>query len=139
MPSTPVSIVASSLSFSACAALRTSASLPSIALRSRLVTILTVLSSSAMAHLPPVAGLYQRIALARGANLGANDSALGHQFLEVRRQRARRDAMQAHRYIVVDLRQQLIHGGGAGLGERVAHFLFAHQAMRDEAAYLVVR
>src|SRR5256885_3038376 len=45
MPSTPANIVASSPSFAACAALRTSASLRSIALRSRFVTIFTVLSS----------------------------------------------------------------------------------------------
>src|SRR2546426_2135047 len=51
MPSTPVNIDASSARLPDCAALRTSPSLPSIALRSRLVTIRTVLSSAMM--LPP--------------------------------------------------------------------------------------
>src|SRR5258707_6782611 len=46
MPSTPWNIEASSFSLADCAALRTSASLPSIAPRSRLVTIPTVFSSA---------------------------------------------------------------------------------------------
>src|SRR3954465_2363576 len=45
MPSKALNMAASSGRFALCAAFRTSASLPSIALRSRLVTILTVLSS----------------------------------------------------------------------------------------------
>src|SRR5258706_2776633 len=46
MPSTPWNMEASSFSLADCAALRTSASLPSIAPRSRLVTMRTVLSSA---------------------------------------------------------------------------------------------
>src|SRR2546421_576693 len=140
MPSTPWNIEASSFSLADCAALRTSASLPSIAPRSRLVTIRTVLSSAMLLRLPCALmlssspGFYQRIALARRA-----DRPFGRQLVEVRRERAGRDSMHAHRNIVVDERQQLLHRRRTNLYERADHLCLARAAVRDQARELLLR
>ena len=113
----------------ACAVERTSASLPSIALRSRLVTSFMVFrihwSSRAFTTVP----IYQRIA----AFLEPH-GAFGHQLVEVRGERARGDAMDALGHVVVDQRQHLVERRMLETNQRRHHLALPVEAMRDQAA-----
>src|SRR5688500_14911820 len=100
MPSTPLNVSASSFRLAACAAgadERTAARLPSIALRSRLVTSFMVFSDSLVIAGLPSCRSYQRIAA-----LLEPHGAFGHQLVEVRGERARGHAVDALGHVVVD-------------------------------------
>ena len=57
----------------------------------------------------------------------------------MRREGARRDAVDAHRHVVIDERQQLVDRSRTDLYKRVDHFFLARQAVRDQAAQLPLR
>src|SRR5687767_6145645 len=103
MPSMLSNMEARSARLPACAALRTSPSRASMALRSRFVTSLRVLSCELMAGSSRDSGLYQRVARSIGPH-----TALGGQFLEVRGKRAGGHAVDAARHVVVDRGQQVL-------------------------------
>ena len=74
------------------------------------------------------------VALAVGAH-----RAVGDQLLQVGAERARRDAVNPRRHVVVDERQQLVEARLAELRERVAHLALALQAVLHQAPHLLVR
>src|SRR5688572_27563522 len=133
MPSTPLNMSASSFRLAACAVERTSASLPSIALRSRLVTSFMVFSDSLLIARLQSSRSYQRIA----AFLEPH-RAFGHQLVEVRGERARGDAMDALGHVVVDQRQHLLERGMLEALERRDHLALPVEAVRDQAAHFLV-
>src|SRR5262245_65704527 len=125
MPSMPLNMSASSFRLAACAWPRTSASFPSIALRSRFVTSFSVFSSSlAMAAFPPPT---PAMLASRGrfdqrvtAFLRAH-RAVGDQLVEMRGERARRDAVDALGHVVINQRQHLVDRGLLQALERRDH------------------
>src|SRR5438552_18197736 len=79
-------------------------------------------------------GFYQRVARGVGAH-----RAVGDQLVEVRREGARRHAVDARRHVVVNQRQQLLDGSPAELLKRGQHLALARLAMRDQAPQYIMR
>src|SRR5437762_277174 len=79
-------------------------------------------------------GFYQRVARGVGAH-----RAVGDQLVEVRREGARRHAVDARRHVVVNQGQQLFDGSPPELLQRGEHLALARQAMRDQAPHFLVR